>query len=55
MCQPYCISMKFHIYNFTFCNRNALRTTDTELNAIAAPASHGARKPRAATGIPRVL
>lgn len=44
-----------NFYNFTFCNRNALRTTETELNAMAAPASQGARKPRAAIGIPSEL
>lgn len=48
-------SYPFFYYNFTFCNRNAFNTTETELNAIAAPASQGAKKPTAATGIPTEL
>ena len=42
-------------YNFTRCKRRAFNTTDTELNAIAAPATHGASRPIAAIGIPNVL
>lgn len=41
--------------NLTLCKRNAFNTTDTELNAIAAPATHGARSPAAAIGIPTEL
>ncbi len=41
--------------NFTRCSLRAFRTTDTELNAIAAPATHGARKPAAAIGMPTEL
>ncbi len=40
---------------FYFCiefKRNAFNTTETELNAIAVPASHGAKKPLAAIGMP---
>ena len=43
------------IYNFTRCSLNAFNTTETELKAIAAPATHGARKPSAAIGIPMTL
>ncbi len=35
--------------------RSALRTTETELNAIAAPASIGDKYPAAAIGIPTEL
>jgi len=42
-------------YTFTRCNRKAFSTTETELNAIAAPATHGARKPAAAIGMPSEL
>lgn len=42
-------------YSFTLCRRSAFSTTETELRAIAAPASQGARKPAAATGMPIVL
>lgn len=42
-------------YSFTRCKRSAFSTTETELNAIAAPASHGARKPAAAIGMPITL
>ena len=45
----------FTYFNFTLCNRNAFNTTDTELNAIAAPATQGAKKPNAAIGIPKPL
>lgn len=41
--------------NFTRCNRKAFNTTDTELNAIAAPATQGASSPNAAIGMPSVL
>ncbi len=41
-----------HSLNFTRCKRNAFSTTDTELNAIAAPATQGASNPAAAIGIP---
>jgi hypothetical protein len=41
--------------NLTLCKRNAFSTTDTELNAIAAPATHGASNPAAAIGIPTEL
>lgn len=41
-----------HYLNFIRCNRNAFNTTDTELNAIAAPATQGANSPAAAIGIP---
>lgn len=40
------------VYTFVRCKRRALSTTDTELNAMAAPATHGASKPIAAIGIP---
>ncbi len=43
------------IYNLTFFNLNAFVTTLTELNAIAAPATQGARIPTAAIGMPAVL
>jgi len=43
------------LYTFTRCNRKAFSTTETELNAIAAPATHGARKPAAAIGMPSEL
>ncbi|CRG03608.1 Uncharacterised protein [Streptococcus pneumoniae] len=36
-------------------NLNALVTTLTELNVIAAPAIHGASRPKAAIGIPAIL
>ena len=49
----------FNIYsyfsNLTLCKRKAFNTTDTELNAIAAPATQGASNPIAAIGIPTVL
>lgn len=45
----------FEYRTLTRCRRSALRTTETELNAIAAPATHGANKPIAAIGIPSVL
>ncbi len=51
----YSIDLKFYYFNFTLCNRNAFNTTDTELNAIAAPATQGAKKPNAAIGIPKPL
>lgn len=37
------------------CKRNAFKTTETELKAIAPPAIQGARKPAAAIGIPSAL
>lgn len=51
----YSIDLHFYYFNFTLCNRNAFNTTDTELNAIAAPATQGAKKPNAAIGIPNPL
>lgn len=36
-------------------NRSAFNTTDTELKAMAAPASHGAKNPSMATGIMMIL
>ena len=47
--------MKFIIYIFTRFNRSELVTTETELKAIAAPATHGANNPKAAIGIPPEL
>ncbi len=44
-----------YLSNFTLCRRKEFRTTDTELKAIAAPATHGARRPIAAIGMPTVL
>lgn len=41
--------------SFTFCSLSAFRTTETELNAIAAPAIHGAKSPTAANGMPMLL
>ncbi len=41
--------------NLTLCSRSEFMTTETELNAIAAPASHGASNPAAAIGMPREL
>ena len=35
------------IYNFTRCKRSAFNTTETELKAIRAPATHGASRPSA--------
>src|SRR5690606_40310045 len=49
------ISPPLKAYIFTLFRRSELVTTLTELNAIAAPAIHGARKPKAAIGIPAVL
>ena len=40
---------------FTFWSLKAFSTTETELNAIAAPATQGARKHDAAIGMPIVL
>ncbi len=37
---------------FNRCNLSEFSTTDTELKAIATPASHGTSNPNAATGIP---
>lgn len=42
-------------FNFKRFKRNAFKTTETELNAIAAPATQGANNPNAATGIPMIL
>src|SRR5699024_9615838 len=42
-------------YILTLFKRRELVTTLTELNAIAAPATHGANKPTAAIGIPALL
>ena len=42
-------------HTFTRCKRKAFSTTETELSAIAAPATHGARNPAAATGMPSEL
>lgn len=44
-----------YLLNLTRCSRSAFMTTDTELNAIAAPASHGAKNPAAAIGMPTEL
>src|SRR6478609_3048048 len=49
------VSFAFPPYCFTRCRRNAFNTTDTELRAIAAPANHGAKNPKAAIGIPNTL
>ena len=46
---------KAYLFNLTRCSRSAFMTTDTELNAIAAPASHGAKNPAAAIGMPTEL
>ena len=53
---PYFITFEIiYLSNFTLCRRKEFRTTDTELKAIAAPATHGASKPMAAIGMPTVL
>lgn len=46
---PTVLSAPRHIR--TFLSLNAFNTTDTELKAMAAPANHGAKKPRMAKGI----
>lgn|GEM_PF-5961060 len=46
---------RFICYSFIRCNLSEFNTTDTELSAIAAPATHGASKPIAAIGMPSVL
>src|SRR5699024_11761972 len=43
------------LYILALFKRRELETTLTELNAIAAPATHGASNPIAAIGIPAVL
>ncbi len=52
---PYPGGLFAQLHFFTRCSLNAFNTTDTELKAMAAPATHGARSPAAAMGMPIVL
>lgn len=54
-CDVRTVLLLFKFHSFVRLNSSELLTTNTELNAIAAPAIIGESRPAAATGIPIIL